>query len=114
MPRRQQQRLDRHVERAVDANRARDLADAEAHRLGQIAIRRIDFANAAHQEAVRAHPRAKRAVGEDRQLRRGVVTVDVGGGIGFGKAQPLRFGDRFVERQVALLEPRHDEVAASR
>ena len=85
VPRRQQQRLDRHVERAVDAHRARDLADAEAHRLGEIAIGGIDVANAAHQEAVGPHPRAERAIGEDRQLRRGVEAVDVGARIGFGK-----------------------------
>ena len=60
VPRRQQQRLDGHVERAVDAHRARDLPDAEAHRLGEIAVGGIDVANAAHQEIRRAAPTRRR------------------------------------------------------
>ena len=110
MPRRQQQRLDRHVERAVEANGAGNLTNPEAHRLGEVAISRIDLTNAAHQESVGPHPGPKRAIGEDRQLRGGVEAVEVGAGIGFSEAKALRFGNRLGEREIALLEARHHEV----
>ena len=59
------------------------------------------------------HPGAERAVGEDRQLRGGVEPVEIGRRIGLGEAERLRLGDRLVERQLVLLEARHDEVAGA-
>ena len=88
-------------------------ADATAHRLGEIAVGRAQLADAAHQEAVGPHPGAEGAVGEDRELGGGVGAVEVGRRIGFGEAERLRLGDRVVERQLGLFEPRHHEVAGA-
>ncbi len=72
VPRRQQQRLDRHVERAVDARRAGNQSDAVAHRFGEVAVGRIDLADAADQKAIGMNPDSKRPIGENRQLGGGV------------------------------------------
>ena len=95
----------------ADARGVRDQADAEAHRLGEIAVGRPQLADAAHRQLVGRDPRAERAVREDRQLRGGVVAVDVGRRIGLGEPERLRLGDRAIERQLVLLEARDDEVA---
>ena len=113
MPRRQQQRLDGHVERAVNARGARDEPDAAAHRLGQVAVGGLDLTDAAHAEPVGTHPRAKRAVGQDRQLGGRVEPVEIGRRIRFGQAERLRFGDGLVERELRLFDARHDEVAGA-
>ena len=52
------------------------------------------LADAAHGKAVGPHPGAKRAIREDRQLGRRVEPVEVGGWIGLGQPERLRFGDR--------------------
>jgi hypothetical protein len=106
----QQHRLDRHVEGVAHPRRSRNLADAAAHRLGQVTIRRRELADAAHPEAVGPHPGAKGAVGEDRELGGGVEPVEIGGRVRFGEAARLRVGHRFLEREF-LLEARHHEVA---
>ena len=52
--------------------------------LREIAIGGVDLADAAHREAVRAHPRAKRAIDEDRELRRRIAPVEISGRVCFG------------------------------
>ncbi len=55
----------------------------------------------------------ERAVGEDRQLGRGVVTVDIGGRVGLGESELLGLGDRALERPLVLFEARDDVVAGA-
>ena len=56
---------------------------------------------------------AKRQRRQDRQLRARVEAVDVGGGIGFGVAGLLRFGEHLFEARAALLDLRQDVVAGA-
>ncbi len=98
MPVGQQHRLDREIERRADPRRPRDQADPEAHGLGEVAIGGIELADATHRERIGPEPGAERAVGEDRQLGRGIVAVEIGRGVGLGEPEPLRLGDRLVHR----------------
>ena len=99
------------VSELAGARGLRDQPDPEAHRLGEIAVGGPQLADAAHRQLVGRDPRAERAVREDRELRGGVVTVDVGRRIGLGEPERLGLGDRAIERQLVLLEARDDEVA---
>src|SRR5262245_4886929 len=51
--------------------------------------------------------------GEDCELLRGVVALDIEAGIGLGVTKPLRFLQTFVERDFFLLHPRQDVVAGA-
>ena len=57
--------------------------------------------------------RAEGKAGQDRQLVRGVVALDVEGRVGFGIAQPLRVLQAGVEGQALGLHAGQDVVAGA-
>ena len=48
-----------------------------------------------------------------RGLGGGVITLDIGRGVGLGIAEPLGFGEALVKAHVLLLHPREDVIAGS-
>ncbi len=56
---------------------------------------------------------AERKARQDRELLRGVVTLDIETRIGLGIAQPLRLLQAFGEGHLVLLHPREDVIAGA-
>ena len=56
------------------------------------------------------HARVEGDRGEDRALRRGVESLDVGGRVGLGVPEALGLGERLVERRTVLAHLREDVV----
>ena len=48
--------------------------------------------------------------GQDRRLRGGVVSLDIGGGVALGEAKALGFRQRIREVDTVLFHPGQDEV----
>ena len=55
-------------------------------------------------------PGVERQAGQDGRLRRGVVSLDVGRGVGLRVTELLRLGQRLGEAGAALVHPGEDEV----
>ena len=69
-----------------------------------------DLRDALAEHVVGPDRRAERDRGDDRGLGRGVEPLDVGGGIGLGVPEPLRLGERVVERRAVLGHAGEDVV----
>src|SRR5579875_3903138 len=81
--------------------------------MGVLEIDRHDAADAFGVDVGGGELFAEGEGGEDGELGTRVETVDVGGGIGFGVAELLRFGEHGVEGGVALFNFCEDEVAGA-
>ncbi len=76
-------------------------------------IGRRQRGNAFHIDCALIHLGAEGERGQDGELLRGVVTLDVETRIGLGIAQPLRLGEAVGERQFVLLHAREDVIAGA-
>ena len=87
--------------------------DAIAELVGRLEIGRRDRRNALDIDRVRIDLGAEREAGQDRELVRGVVALDVEGRIGLGIAEPLRVLQAVGERQLLPLHAREDVIAGA-
>ena len=87
--------------------------DAIAEFLRRAQIFRRDRGDAFDIDRALRHLGAEGEAGQDRQLLRGVVAVDVERRIGFGIAEALRVLQAFGERQAFLLHPGQDVIAGA-
>ena len=94
-----QRRVDAQLDAVRRAARDAEQLDAIAELLGVGDVRSAEFGDAFDVGAVELHRDAERDRREQRDLVSGVDALDVERRIGFGIAEPLRFGEHVVERQ---------------
>ena len=102
-----------HIDALGRAMRQRQQLDDVAHVVSGVHVELRDVANALGVDVVELHAAVEGDGCQDGDLRGGVETVDVGGGIGLGEALRLSLGQRILVGQAVVDHAREHIVGGA-
>ena len=102
-----------HVDALGRAMRQRQQLDDVAHVVGRVHVKLRDVADALGVDIIELHAAVEGDGCQDGDLRGGVEAIDVGGGVGLGKALRLSLGQRVVIGQAVVDHAREHVVGGA-